>query len=617
MLLVFAMIMIHSPVQRCKVVSDMKLSIKIMLIFSCMMLAALLIFSYSAAQINISGARAYTVSRFRNMSVSIARDIEQDFSMMQWTMRELTGNITFMSALNQFVRDDSEDQKMGIAASKAAISQFYQSPLVDNYFRVSFYTREGLFITSHVDKADTLMSGTAEAAEVICALPWLDKADASSSHVILSPHKDYLSPHRETLVYGIVQRVLYKGKPLGYIEISNECFDLERITGFLDSSHVVVQAIFGDGAMLFSNRGQLLPWSWEMPVDALTSVGPTADSAAFDVLHTTIDSMDLHLYIAQDSRIAKTGNEMLRRNLYRQALYIILPTIVLISLLSFSLTRSIRRLTKKVRQIPTKKMLGSDKVSVRELTATVSSRTDQEIYELEQVFNKMLLQLRDSTLDELASREGALKARLSALQAQINPHFVYNTLNIISAKSMESGNYDVIEICEQFANMLRYSTDTHTSTATMREEIENARNYLLLAKARYEDSLEYIIDVPEELNSICIPKLTLQPLVENALIHGFNGNNILRKLSITGYIAQKQLILEIRDNGTGFSEDTLEVLRGRIQDIEEGKLSVEDTGKHIGLINTCLRLYYYSKGAMRIAIRNDGGAVVTISMPIP
>ena len=138
MLLVFAMIMIHSPVQRCKVVSDMKLSIKIMLIFSCMMLAALLIFSYSAAQINISGARAYTVSRFRNMSVSIARDIEQDFSMMQWTMRELTGNITFMSALNQFVRDDSEDQKMGIAASKAAISQFYQSPLVDNYFRVSF-----------------------------------------------------------------------------------------------------------------------------------------------------------------------------------------------------------------------------------------------------------------------------------------------------------------------------------------------------------------------------------------------------------------------------------------------------------------------------------------------
>ena len=119
------------------------------------------------------------------------------------------------------------------------------------------------------------------------------------------------------------------------------------------------------------------------------------------------------------------------------------------------------------------------------------------------------------------------------------------------------------------------------------------------------------------MNSICIPKLTLQPLVENALIHGFNGNNILRKLSITGYIAQKQLILEIRDNGTGFSEDTLEVLRGRIQDIEEGKLSVEDTGKHIGLINTCLRLYYYSKGAMRIAIRNDGGAVVTISMPIP
>lgn len=108
-------------------------------------------------------------------------------------------------------------------------------------------------------------------------------------------------------------------------------------------------------------------------------------------------------------------------------------------------------------------------------------------------------------------REGTLQAQLSACQTQINPHFVYNTLNIISAKSMESGNYEVIEICDQFAQMLRYATDTRSRTATMAEELENVRYYLMLSKARYEDNLEFTIDVPDNLNALVVPKLTLQP----------------------------------------------------------------------------------------------------------
>ena len=598
-----------------KVVTKVKLSTKMMLIYSAMMFTALLIFSTYASQYSISGAQKFTAMRFQNMSTSIVRDIEQDFSMMQLTMQELTGNISFMSALNQAVRDDSEDQKMGTAASRAAVSQFYQSPLVDNYFRVSFYTRDGLFITSRVDKADTLMSSTAEAAEVINALPWLDRADAASSYLILAPHEDYLSPHRDTLVYSLLQRVFYQGKQIGYIEISKDYHDLERIMGFVDDPAIVVQAIFDDGLVLFSSVDQAFSWPTDMPVGALTTVDVGMEGVSFDGLHTVVDSLGLHLYIAQNSEISIGGNDTQRRNMLKGALYIMLPTIVLIAALSFNLTKSIRKLTKKVRQIPTKSMLGSDSLPMQALAATVTSPGDRETHELEQVFNDMMHRLRDSTLNELTLREGTLQARLSALQTQINPHFIYNTLNIISAKSLESHNFEVIEICDQFAQMLRYSTDTHSRTATVNEEIENVRSYLMLTKARYEDNLEFTIDVPEDLSNITIPKLTLQPIVENALTHGFDGKNVLRKLSIAGRIDQNQLILEIRDNGTGFTEDMLRSLRGRIQDIEEGKVTIEATGGHIGLINTCLRLHYYSNGAMHVAIRNEGGAVVTLTMP--
>ena len=175
--------------------------------------------------------------------------------------------------------------------------------------------------------------------------------------------------------------------------------------------------------------------------------------------------------------IRDRANASQRREMFRLALLILLPSMVLIVLVSIGLTRSIRKLTRKVRQVPADSVLSPSALPDEKLLSTVTSQRDRETYELEQVFNHLMLRLRDSMTNELALREGALHAQLSALQTQINPHFIYNTLNIISAKSMESGNYEVIEICDQFAQMLRYSTDTRSRIATMAEEIENCLLY--------------------------------------------------------------------------------------------------------------------------------------------
>ena len=309
-------------------------------------------------------------------------------------------------------------------------------------------------------------------------------------------------------------------------------------------------------------------------------------------------------------------NRGIQKNMLSRAFLILLPGIAAIVLVSMLLTRSIRRLTKKVQQMQVGRVLKDDDNVLASLNTQVTSRSDREIFELEQAFNQMMLQLRSSTMNELAMREGTLQAQLSALQTQINPHFIYNTLNIISAKSMESGNFDVIELCDQFASMLRYATSTSSRTATLQEEIENAHNYLQLAKARYEDNLEYTIDVPKELTGLIVPKLTLQPLVENALTHGYDGTNALRRLSVTGRLEAGELRLRVRDNGTGFTPEMLFSLSRRIEEIQEDHSFASDASTHIGLINTCLRLHYYSKGAMRMSIRNEDGAVVELTMPI-
>ena len=593
----------------------MRLSTKLILILSAMMLSALLVLSNYAANTSVMGANAFTEARFHNMAVSIYRDIQQDYSMMQLTLEELTSNSTLMAALNQMIRDDSDDQKMAKAAEKAALQQLIQSPLVDGYQRVTFYTRDGVFLTVPPDKDISLTYGSPQAAQTISAFPWLDKADASDSFCVLAPHRDFFSRRQDAMVYGIVQKVSYHGKEIGYLEIAKGADQLNRIMDFVDNDVVLVQVYQESGALLFSSTGESLDWPDTLAQNEYTRITPENCETEYLVYHTLMERGGLHLVIAQDAHLQDMQNYGLRRNMFLRALYIMIPTGLLISLVSLGLTRSTRKLTRKVRQIPISSMLKTSPGALSELAETVTSPTDKETHELEQVFNAMMLHLREAASAEMALREGALQARLSALQTQINPHFIYNTLNIISAKSMESGNFDVIEICNQFAQMLRYSTDTRSQTATMAEEIEFVRSYLMLAKARYEDNLEFSIDVPENLGDITVPRLTLQPLVENALNHGFDGKIVLRRLSVSGHIEDGLLVLIIRDNGTGFSGEMLQSLRSRIRAIEEGTVSIESTGGHIGLINTCLRLHYYSKGAMRIAIGNDNGAVITLTMP--
>ena len=596
----------------------MRLSVKMVLIFAAMMIIAMMILSSYAVSITRDGANAFTEARFHNMAENIRQELRDDFGKMRMTMQELSENSTLIAALNQLVRDDSEEQKQASSAGKTALMQLKRSPLVNTCGRVSFYTRDGIFLTwpALVDDEEVKLSAYSNRMpDLIATYDWLDKADETEGSYILVPHRGFLSDPEQEIVYGLVQAVRFSGRVIGYLEVDLEYEELENLMEFTDEEGILLQVVLDDRRLLYSSTEEKLVWPEDTAEDEFTLVSPENSDTKYNAWHIHMEDPGLRLIVAQDAAMSTMMQQMQRRSILTQAFWILVPFLVLLVLTSLGLTRSITKLTKKVQKIPTGSVLTADAQALSDLRRNVTSPRDMETHKLENVFNQMMHQLREQASTERSLREGALQAQLSALQTQINPHFIYNTLNIISAKSMESGNYDVIEICDRFASMLRYSTDTRSRTATLAEEIENVRNYLMLAKARYEDDLEYVIDVPESLNEITVPKLTLQPLVENALTHGFNGINIKRVLSVSGYVLGDTLVLEIRDNGTGFSEEMLRSLRFRIHEIEDGKVSIESTGGHIGLVNTCLRLYYYSKGAMRVAISNDSGAVVTMTFP--
>lgn len=359
----------------------MKLSVKITLIFSAMMLTALFILSFSAGQISINGANAFTKARFLNMSTSIQRDLEQDVSMMQMTLRELSENTTFMAALNQLVRDDSADQKMALAAGRAALQQLLQSPLVDTFYRVTFYTRDGVFITTHAEREQRLISGSEEAKREISTLSWLDRADDTYEPILLAPHQDIFSPNSQVRVYGLVQQIRYRGNAIGYIEVSNQYEDLERIMEFVDNPMVSVEAIFGDGQRLFESQPASWSWPVDVPENTFTIIALEGDTSRA-VLYTRLPRLGLRLYISQDGVFNQLADTRQRKEMFRQALFVMLPAMLLIVLVSIGLTRSIRKLTRKVRQVSTDSVLSPSALPDEKLLSTVTSQRDRETYEL-------------------------------------------------------------------------------------------------------------------------------------------------------------------------------------------------------------------------------------------
>ena len=182
-------------------------------------------------------------------------------------------------------------------------------------------------------------------------------------------------------------------------------------------------------------------------------------------------------------------------------------------------------------------------------------------------------------------------------------------------EGMEARNgAQVINAFVPLAEMFGYATDLRSKTATLQEEIAHVRNYLALAKARLEDRLEYTIDIPDAFSHLTLPKLSLQPIAENAISHGYQGSSGTIHITISGTVDEDGCLhLLICDDGCGFGEEILSHLREEFSHIEAGELTEpENTSAHIGLVNTYRRLFYFSRGAIRMRVRNDGGAVVEL-----
>ncbi|WP_379131207.1 sensor histidine kinase [Paenibacillus sp. sgz500958] len=263
---------------------------------------------------------------------------------------------------------------------------------------------------------------------------------------------------------------------------------------------------------------------------------------------------------------------------------------------------------------PIKKLISyTQKVQIGQLDAVVDAEREDEFGLLTRKISGMTRTINNLILQEYRLEIANKTNQLKALQAQINPHFLYNALQSIGTSSLRYNAPKVYELIYSLGSMMRYSMGTERTQVTLREEIEHVENYMLLQQERFgEEELRLDISITEAASEIIVPKMILQPIVENVFKHGFTDGIRQGVIMIRCWLERGALQITVKDNGTGVSEEDLDHL--------ETALRSTDGTEHeeIGLRNVRarLRLQISEQADLTIGNNPEGGVTVTLTIPL-
>ncbi len=314
------------------------------------------------------------------------------------------------------------------------------------------------------------------------------------------------------------------------------------------------------------------------------------------------------------SRSDKTGwtvvdctnvRELLSKSRQAQSIYVLTAVVLVIVALLFSrfMARSITLPIQKLRDSMKKVQEGDFSVS----DVVVDSRN--EIGSLTKSFDVMTRRIQELMEQNVHEQEQKRKSELKALQSQINPHFLYNTLDSIIWMAEGKKNEEVVLMTASLARLLRQSISNEDEVVPIANEVEYARGYLTIQKMRYKDKLEFQIDVDPSILHIPLIKLVLQPIIENAIYHGLKYKESKGLLIIKGFPKDGNAVLQVIDDGVGMDEETLAHIYDR------HKVNYHSNGVGVYNVQKRLKLYYGEDYGIAYESTPGKGTTATITIP--
>jgi len=305
-------------------------------------------------------------------------------------------------------------------------------------------------------------------------------------------------------------------------------------------------------------------------------------------------------------------NSQIEKKLTDTRILILFTDVVICSILIFLALIFSNTISKRLEML-TNKMKGVMNGDL-EIRYTINGK--DEIGVLDDDFNNMINRLNKLINENYVQKIEKREAQLNSLQAQLNPHFLYNTLESINSIASV---YNCIEICnisQKLGDMFRYNINSGKSEfVAVKDEIFHIKNYEYIQKIRFDDKFEIIYDIPEAIYDYYVLKFILQPIVENCIIHGFKGNKDILHINISAFLDNITLVIEVTDDGIGINEERLDYLITYISEKDENIIGNKKKSIGIKNVDSRLKLCFGDEYGIKIYSSDGGGTKVSLRMP--
>lgn len=589
----------------------MSLLTRMFLVYMVVVLAVMVLgvgtFSYVSHGIeqNLRGNLASTATRSSQLLDNLIKP-------MEYTSLHLLSNPRFFQAMEDLAsieRKGAANMVLITLAQNEIYSQMMSYSYKKYFYRISAFNLLGDFFTSYYDFPQP--GGSYK--DAIRDLPWLDTLREHDGRVVVLP--PYWDPWNHEGLQRVfsVSRAIRFAPDMGYIEVQQPYEELERVFAAVadPSQGISVCAFTREGGVLYEsgqsdellNYYTSLQTSHTEPRQARNPL--TGANEIF--VNTYSEQTGVTVLLVQDYRL-------LRQPLTRLGQQMLLMYLVLVGVSCAFFALQSRNLVMPIRHLKSE-MEATVLESLPKGTRFES--TNNEVTSLGHAFDDLKERLNELIRRELDLQNLQMQASFDALQAQVNPHFLYNILGLISNRAAMMGDEETCRICGAIAGMLRYSVNTKTRLVTLKDEIEHLNDYIYLMKERYEHRLEYTIEIDPAILAAKLPKMVLQPLAENTLTHAFEDREGLMRVSVTGTREKGQWRLVIEDNGSGFSREALDEIQRKMRAFDADRESMVRSGGELGglgIPNIYARLRLFSPDAFLFAVENrkEGGARVVL-----
>jgi two-component system sensor histidine kinase YesM len=436
---------------------------------------------------------------------------------------------------------------------------------------------------------------------------WYERALASNLVNYMGPHQVKSSNGAVTQVISIVRKIrsIETGKLIGYFALDINMNAIEGKVSHLAESNFGSIAIADDsGKPVYKDPGFAIPSEHLADYRGSGSLIVSNSGQKELLTYVTSELTGWTTIVTVPMRQLLQDTVKVRNTIVFIEMGCLFAAILISIWLSVFITRPISQLRNSMK-----------KVERGDLSVSIPLRSSDELGQLSQTFNLMVSRLNELGFRLYESELREKHSQIAALQNQINPHFLYNTLGSISMYAEIQGNAEVVEMTNNLSSLLRYSISSDQSDVTLGQELAHVEGYMAIQQIRYGPKLQYVVGVAPDLLSNQMLRLSLQPLVENCIIHGLERGRGKGSIRITGHQLDGDIELCIEDDGKGMRPEQLIDLLHKLQDAPMPNTS--KIGGH-GLVNVHRRiaLRFGEKYGIRIESEVTKGTKIVVRLPL-